>query len=274
MSYPLLSALLSAEPSALHTPLHTAASMSSSNDELHSALPPTRPMPDALHPTRPMPDALPPASSLRQPMPRRPVMVVRPRKFLPPPGQFLATRRLKHNNDVYYQTLYQYNELLKAHERYLDSLLLTTAFQNLKIQTSPLPNANLKIQTSPLSTTHRHPFKFRKILSKTSVLKSYKREFNQPLSVPVVPKYVPSASVTPLLHPETSKHLSTSDNISDLDNNNFDININDIDSDDPDLYIDESRPRIVDFHPDPFPLFHVSPLHTETPQVSSIDDID
>ena len=64
--------------------------------------------------------------------------------------------------------------------------------------------------------------------------------------------------------PETSTII---DDISEL-------KINDIDSDDPDLYIDESRPRIVDFHPDPFPLFHISPLQNETPKVSSIDDID
>ena len=106
------------------------------------------------------------------------------------------------------------------------------------------------------------------------MLQSYKREFNQPLSVPVVPKYVPSASIAPVLplvQPETSKTL---DDLSDLDNNILNININDIDSDDPDWYINESRPRLVDFHPDPFPIFHISPLQNETPQVSSIDDID
>ena len=182
MSYPLLSALLAAN-----------SSMSSSHDELPSTLHQTRPIPDELHPTRPMPDALHPASSsLLPPMPRRPVMVVRPRKFLPPPGQFLATRRIKHNNDVYYQTLYQYNELLKAHERYLDSLLLTSAFHSLKFQTS---NSKTQTQTSPLSYTQRNPFKFRKILPETSVLQSFKREFHQPLNVSVVP----SAPVAPFL---------------------------------------------------------------------------
>ena len=121
--------------------------MSSSHDELPSTLHQTRPIPDELHPTRPMPDALHPASSsLLPPMPRRPVMVVGPGKFLPPPGQFLATRRIKHNNDVYYQTLHQYNELLKAHERYLDSLLLTSAFQSLKIQTSPFHHSQSKVK--------------------------------------------------------------------------------------------------------------------------------
>ena len=58
----------------------------------------------------------------RQPFhpPPKPTLIVRPRKFLPPPGQFLATIRLKHNIEVYYKTLHQYNELLKSHEAYLD----------------------------------------------------------------------------------------------------------------------------------------------------------
>ena len=114
----------------------------------------------------------------RQPMPRpprpqRPVMVVRPRKFLPPPGQFFATKRLKHNNDVYYKTLYPYNELLKAHETYLDSLFLTTAFKNYRFKFQPMSMSIIILSN----------YIYRKIL----VLKPYKIEFNQPLSVPAVP---------------------------------------------------------------------------------------
>ena len=208
MSYPLLSALLS-DP---HIAPMSSSSCDTQPSHMSSSDVHSRPIPSDPF-FSPREATLRPDATFRPSMPHahppRPVMVVRPRKFLPPPGQFLATKRLKHNNDVYYQTLYQYNELLKAHEQYLDSLLLTTAFKNLTVQTSHLSN----------SSTHRNPFKFRKILPKTSVLKPYKIEFNQPLSVPVVPKYLPPAPATPLLQ------SNTSDISDDCDNNKIDLHI-------------------------------------------------
>ena len=155
MSYPRLSALLAEHSSDTHTTPMSSSSydqsglMSSSSSTI---------MPSSYDAnSRSMPRDLffsHRDANLRSPMPHppRPVMVVRPRKFLPPPGQFLATKRLKHNNNIYYQTLHQYNELFKAHENYLDSLLLTTAFQNLTFQTFPISNVNW------------NPFRLRKIL--------------------------------------------------------------------------------------------------------------
>ena len=67
--------------------------------------------------------------------PPNPTLIVRPREFLPPPGQFLATKRLTHHNEVYYKFFHQYNELLKSHEGYLDSLLLANSFHNMSVNT-------------------------------------------------------------------------------------------------------------------------------------------
>ena len=63
-------------------------------------------------------------------------LIVLPRKLLPPPRQFLATKRPKLNTEVFFETHHRYNELLKSHEDYLDSLLLATSFQNLFVTSS------------------------------------------------------------------------------------------------------------------------------------------
>ena len=55
-------------------------------------------------------------------------------------------------------------------------------------------------------------------MPKTSVLKPYKVAFNQPLSVPVVPKYLPPIpAATPLLKSKTPNDIIADDNISYLD---------------------------------------------------------
>ena len=105
----------------------------------------------------------------RQPFhpPPKPTLIVRPRNFLPPSEQFLATKRLKHDNEVYYKTLHQYNELFKSHEAFLDSLLLANSFHNLSVNTSTSKSRNL--------------FAYKKLSSQISVLQPYKIVFNQPL---------------------------------------------------------------------------------------------
>ena len=68
--------------------------------------------------------------------------------------------------------------------------------------------------------------------------------------------------------PETPK-IHEDDNFSEL-HDHISSNI-DLDSNDWSIFIDESRPRITDFHPDSFPLFQ-SPPHTD--HVSSLEDVD
>ena len=112
------------------------------------------------------------------------------------PGQFLATKHLKLNNDVYYKTFQQYKELLKTHEVFLDSLLLTTAFRIFPVSTS-------------LPTNSSKTFEYRKILTKISVFQPFKVQLNQPLDTSTYPLQLdpfpssPAVAATPLLKPIT-----------------------------------------------------------------------
>ena len=125
-------------------------------------------------PTTSITNSSTPFTAVIHPIPRQPILpppkltlIFRPRTFLPLPGQFLATKRLKHNNEVYYKTLHQYNELSKSHEVSLDSLLLANSFQNLSVNT--------------FTTKSRNTFAQKKLPSRIAVLQPYKIVFNHPL---------------------------------------------------------------------------------------------
>ena len=118
-------------------------------------------------PTTSITDSSTPFTAVIHPIPRQPILpppkltlIVRPRKFLPLPGQFRATKRLKHNNEVYYKTLHQYNELSKSHEVDLDSLLLANSFKNLSVNTFTTKSRNTFAQKNfPLELLSSSPIK-------------------------------------------------------------------------------------------------------------------
>ena len=136
----------------------------------------------------------------------KPTLLDRTRKYLPPPGQFLATKRIKHSNDFYYKTLSQYNELFKQHESSLDSLLLLTSFQKFSVDVS-----------SPNTTLNRNPFAYKHFL----------------------PKFVP------FLYKITSPSVAISEtNLTDnCDNKNFMFDHDSMcDDEDTDCTFDDSKP--------------------------------
>ena len=215
---------------------------------------------------------------------KKPTLIVRPRKFLRPPGHFLATKRLKHNNEVCYKTLHQYNDLLKSHEAYLDSILLANSFHNLSFNTSTSKSCC--------------PFAYKKLSSHIFVLQPYKIALNQPLDAN---KHIHPPQIMALSSPSCASasldnaNTSTTDDPSDYpDNVISDMSIKDNndaiseksieDNNDDPIPIDELKEpltpindsnacdnssnfhdeppiRIIGGYPDPFALFHVSPLH-------------
>ena len=153
-------------------------------------------------------------------------------------GQVLATKRLKHNNELYYKTLHQYNELFKSHETYLDTFLLANSFHNLFLNTSTSKSRNL--------------FAYKKLSSQISVLQPYKIAFNQPLDA------------NKLLHPpQTMAPSSPSCASPSLDNCDTSITDDPLDNPDNDAISDMSindnndaisETSIDDNNDDPIPI--------------------